>query len=204
MEDLSIDPSDLQGRQGYFLLTSLVVPRPIAWVSTLDQAGVRNVAPHSFFNVVATNPLVVQFVSSSVKDTLRNVEATGEFVVNIVGEDVIEPMNLTAADFPPEQDEFDWAELTPQPSVTVKPPRVKEASAALECTVRDVIKVEQAHMVLGDVRHLHVSGDILTEKGRVAEEKLRPVGRLSGAKYSVVTETLSIPRPTYADLADDS
>lgn len=201
MDDLSIDPSDLQGRQGYFLLTSLVVPRPIAWVSTVDHAGVRNVAPHSFFNVIATNRPVVQFVSSGIKDTLRNVRDTEEFVVNVVGEDLLEPMNLTAADFPPDQDEFDWAELTAEPSVTVKPPRVRESKAALECTLREVQEIENVYMVLGDVTHIHISGDILGDNGRVMAEKWHPVGRLDGTRYAVADDVISLPRPTFADLA---
>ena len=199
MDDLSIDPSQLPGRDGYFLLTGLVVPRPIAWVSTIAASGTRNIAPHSFFNVVSARPPIVQFVSSGVKDTLRNVRANSEFVVNIVGEDLLEQMNLTAADFPPDHDEFDWADLAAVPSDTVRPVRVADAKAALECSVRQILQIGDAHMVFGDIRRIHVSGEIMHE-GRVDPERLRPVGRLAGSHYSIVSEIVSIPRPTYADL----
>ena len=106
-----IVPSELEGREPYFLITSLVVPRPIAWVSTLSKEGVPNVAPHSYFNVISSNPWIVHFTSTGEKDTLRNARSTGEFVVNLFGRDLVEKMNFTSADFPPEEDEFEWAGL---------------------------------------------------------------------------------------------
>ena len=190
----TFDPAALEGREGYFLLTGLVVPRPIAWISTLAPDGTRNLAPHSFCNVISARPPIVHFTSTGVKDTLRNVRATGEFVLNVVDRDLLEPMNLTAADFPPEVDEFTWAAVEAAPSDVVAPPRVAAAPAALECTVRATLAMGEGTMVFGDVRRIHVRDDLWRD-GRV--EGLRAVGRLSGSGYAVVDEVLKLPRPTW-------
>jgi flavin reductase (DIM6/NTAB) family NADH-FMN oxidoreductase RutF len=201
MADLSIDPSRLHGREGYFLLTSLVVPRPIAWVSTLAADGTRNLAPHSYFNAVSSDPLIVHFTQTGEKDSLRNVRATGEFVVNIVSADLLEPMNLTAADFPPEEDEFAWAGLEAAPSAVVAPPRVAAARGALECRLLDIVSMGNGNMVFGEVVHLHVAASVWRD-GRVDPTLLRPVGRLAGSAYAIVTDITKIPRPTYDGLRD--
>src|SRR5688572_27495238 len=104
-----LDLATHTSRENYFLLTSLVVPRPIAWVSSLGADGVRNLAPHSYFNIVSSDPPIVHFTQTGRKDTLNNVEATGEFVISLVSMELAEQMNLTAADFPPGEDEFTWA-----------------------------------------------------------------------------------------------
>lgn len=193
------DPHDLAPRDTYFLLTSLVVPRPIAWVSTLSAEGVRNLAPHSYFNAISSSPPIVHFTSTGVKDSLRNVRATGEFVVNVVSRDLLEVMNLTAADFPPGEDEFAWAGLDAAPSQTVAAPRVASARAALECRVREVLSMGNGTMVFGDVLHFHVDDDVWRD-GRVAPELLQPVGRLSGAGYAPVDTVLRLPRPRWDDV----
>lgn len=195
----TIDPSRLPERQVYFLMTSLVVPRPIAWVSTLAPDGTRNIAPHSFFNVVSTNPPIVHFTSSSVKDTLRNVRASGEFVVNIVSEDLLEAMNFTATDFPPDEDEFRWADLAAEPSARVAPPRVAAARAALECRLHRELTVGSGIMVFGEVVHAHVADEVWRDD-RVDPEILRPVGRLAGSLYSTTGQVLRLPRPNWAQV----
>jgi flavin reductase (DIM6/NTAB) family NADH-FMN oxidoreductase RutF len=205
MEHVQLDPAALPGRQGRFLLTALVVPRPIAWVSTLSPEGVRNLAPHSYFNIVSSEPPIVHFTSSLTangeKDSLRNARATGEFVVNLVSRDLVEQMNTTAADFPPEEDEFSWAGLDATPSVKVAPPRVAAARAALECRVHDMIVVGNGHMVFGEVVHVHVAAEVWRD-GRVDPVRLAAVARLGGSAYTQVTETFSIPRPTWQELRD--
>jgi flavin reductase (DIM6/NTAB) family NADH-FMN oxidoreductase RutF len=202
MADLEIDPATLQGREGYFLLTGLVVPRPIAWVSSLSADGMRNLAPHSYFNACSTDPLIVHFTSTGVKDTLRNVRSTGEFVVNIVSMELLEPMNLTAADFPPGEDEFTWAHLKAAPSTVVAPPRVAAAPAALECRVREIKPVGNGNMVFGDVVHLHVAERVWRD-GRVDPHALAPVGRLAGSAYLTPGEVVKIPRPTWDDVRNE-
>lgn len=202
---VEIDPfSELEGRRGYFLMTSLVVPRPIAWVSTLSTDGVRNVAPHSYFNAISSKPLILHFTSTGVKDTLTNVRATGEFVVNIVSAELVEKMNLTAANFPPAEDEFDWAGLEAAPSSVVAPPRLAAAKAAFECRLRSVVSMGDGNMVFGDVIRIHVDESVMRD-GRVDPILLRPVGRLGGSGYvDVASGVFELRRPTWDDVKGES
>ena len=196
-----IDPTALEGREPYFLITALVVPRPIAWVSTVSEDGVFNVAPHSYFNVISSNPWILHFTSTGEKDTLRNVRATGDFVVNVVGRDIVEKMNFTSADFPPSESEFEWASLTPQPSTHVRAPRVAEARAAFECRLEDIVSKGNGHMVFGDVVVAHVDEDLFRD-GRIDPELLKPVGRLSGSLYSDASRGLfRLDRPTWSGIS---
>lgn len=193
-------PEDLSGRAPYFTLTSLVVPRPIAWVSTLAEDGRRNLAPHSYFNAMSSDPLIVHFTSTGVKDTLRNVRATGEFVVNIVSEDFAQQMNVTAADFPPEEDEFEWARLESEPSDTVAPPRVKGIGAAIECKVEEIVSLGNGNMVFGVVSCIHVNENVF--KGdRIDPLKLRTIARMGGSGYTRSADGFfEMVRPTYEGL----
>lgn len=202
MGHLQIDPSELEGRAPYFLVTSLVVPRPIAWVSTLSGEGRRNVAPHSYFNVMSSDPLIVHFTSTGVKDTLRNVQETEEFVINIADMDLVAEMNLTAARFPPEEDEFVWGGLEASPSVKVAPPRVARARAAMECKLNRIVSLGNGHMVFGDVVLVHVDEGIMRD-GRVAPDLLRPVARLGGAWYTdAATGLFELKRPDWEALKE--
>lgn len=192
-----IDPARLEGREPYFLITSLVVPRPIAWVSSISADGVLNVAPHSYFNVISSNPWIVHFTSTGEKDTLRNVRATGEFVVNVVTRELVEEMNFTSADFPPGESEFEWADLEPAPSARVAVPRVARARVAFECRVNEIVSKGNGHMVFGDVLLAHVDETLFVE-GRVDPHLLRPVGRLGGALYTDASgDVFKLPRPTW-------
>ena len=191
-----IDPARLEGREPYFLITSLVVPRPIAWVSSVSADGVLNVAPHSYFNAISSNPWIVHFTSTGEKDTLRNARATGEFVVNIVTRELVEEMNFTSADFPPGESEFEWAGLEPAASTRVRPPRVARARVAFECRVNEVVSKGNGHMVFGDVLVAHVDEALFVD-GRVDPQLLRPVGRLGGALYTDASgDVFKLPRPT--------
>ncbi len=193
-------PDDLTDQENYFLLTSLVVPRPIAWVGTRSAQGVDNIAPHSYFNIVSSRPPIVHFTSSGVKDSLTNVRATGEFTVSVVGRTLLEAMNTTAADFPSDVSEFDHIDVTRVTGETVQAPYVAEAPAVLECRVRTIVSMGNGNMVFGDVTRIVVSDDVWTDDGRVDIGTLDPVGRLSGSQYTMSEEILRLPRPTWADL----
>jgi len=197
------DPAAMAPADAYHLLNAVVVPRPIGWVSTLSERGVANLAPHSYFNVLAADPPTVFFSSSGVKDSLRNARHTGDFVVNVVGEALAEAMNLTSADFPPDESEFAAAGLTPVPSDLVKAPRLLEAPASLECRVTQIIEIGRGpnHVVIGEVVRFHVAEAALVN-GRVDVSRFRPLGRLSGSGYVYSREFLSMPRPTYAGLVE--
>lgn len=193
---LELRPGDWPPRQVYFVMTGLVIPRPIAWVSTLGPDGVLNLAPHSYFNVVAHDPPHVVFSSSGVKDTLTNLRRLGEFVVNIVSSDLVEAMNFTATDFPPSESEFEWAGLTPTPAVAVAPPRVAEARAHLECRVGQIVPAGNGNLVVAEVVHIHVDPAVW-RAGRVDPELLDPVCRLAGTSYARLGERFKLPRPSW-------
>jgi flavin reductase (DIM6/NTAB) family NADH-FMN oxidoreductase RutF len=196
----SFDPATLEGREPYFLITALVVPRPIAWVSTVSSEGVTNVAPHSYFNVMSSNPWILHFTSTGEKDTLSNVRATGDFVINVVGREIVEKMNYTSGDLPPEESEFEWARLTPEPSTHVNAPRVGEARVAFECKLDDIVSKGNGHMVFGKVVYVHIEEELFVD-GRVDPRVLKPVGRLSGSQYTDASEGLfEIKRPTWEEI----
>jgi len=199
--DLELTPADWAARQVYFVMTGLVIPRPIAWVSTLSEDGTRNVAPHSYFNVVSNDPPHVVFSSTGVKDTLRNVRASGEFVVNLVTQHVLEPMNATAADLPPGEDEFTWFGIEEAPSAVVAPPRVAAAKAHLECRLVQELSLGNGNLVVGEVVHIHVAADVWAD-GRVDPELLDPVCRLAGTRYATLGEVFKLPRPTWEQVRD--
>ncbi len=195
----TFDPGDLTASETYFLLTSLVVPRPIAWVGTRSASGVHNIAPHSYFNIVSSDPPIVHFTSSSVKDSLTNVRATSEFTVSIVDRALLEPMNTSAADFPADISEFDHIPVTPVMGTTVDAPYVAEAPASLECRVRTILSMGNGHMVFGDVTRIVVA-DRVWDGERIDISVMDPVGRLSGSQYTMSEEILKLPRPTWAEL----
>lgn len=202
MTHVRFDPSDLEGKAGYFLLTSLVIPRPIAWVSTVSEDGILNLAPHSFFNVISGNPPILHFTSTGVKDTLTNIRASGEFVVSLVNEALAEQMNDTAADFPPDESEFTWAGLETAPSAVVAPPRVALSPAAFECKVNEIVSKGNGNMVFGDIVTMHIDEAVM-EDGRVMPDLLKPLARLGGSYYSTIAgHTFKMPRPTWEEMQE--
>jgi flavin reductase (DIM6/NTAB) family NADH-FMN oxidoreductase RutF len=196
-----IDPAALEPRDAYRLLISVVVPRPIAWVSSVGADGTRNLAPFSFFNVVGNAPLTIMVSISQragrPKDTLRNVQETGEFVVNIVDEALVERMNQTSGEYAYEVDEFARGGLTPAPAAVVKPPRVAEAAVALEARLSQVVPVAATSytMILGHVVRLHLRDGLLRSNGLVDAERLRPVARLGGDEYATLGRVFALARP---------
>jgi flavin reductase (DIM6/NTAB) family NADH-FMN oxidoreductase RutF len=191
---LEFDPAALAERERYFLLTSVVVPRPIAWVSTLDADGTRNLAPYSYFNACSATPPIVHFTSTTSRDSIANVRATGEFVINIVSEDLAEAMRISSAALHSGADEFAVAGLETAPSRTVAPPRVARAKVALECRLRDILEMGEGTIAFGDVLHVHVERSVWRD-GRVDPTLLRPVGRLSGRDYTTVSDVYALELP---------
>ncbi|MBN1826199.1 MAG: flavin reductase family protein [Candidatus Eisenbacteria bacterium] len=183
-------------------MTGCIVPRPIGFLSTVDAGGARNLAPFSFFSgVSATPPTVAVSIASrpgGPKDTLRNIEETGAFVVNTVDEAIAEAMNLASGDFPPEVDEFEAAGLTPVPSERVQPPGVAEAPIRMECRLDRVIRAGDPRIpvgiVLGVILLFHVRDD-LWRRGAVDQERLRAIGRMGGAGYCRTRDLFFMDRP---------
>lgn len=192
---MEIKTDSLEWKDAYKLLQGSVLPRPIAFVSSQDENGTTNLAPFSFFTVISANPMMVCFspmrrgTDGAKKDTLNNIEATKQFVINIVSKDFIQQMNDCATEFPSDVDEFDASGLTKTESAVVKPPRVRESRVHLECELDQVLHFGQdeagaGSLVIGKVVHVHVDDD-LYENGRINSEKLNPVGRLAGATYTL-------------------
>ncbi|GAB4534280.1 MAG: hypothetical protein Fur0018_24110 [Anaerolineales bacterium] len=196
----------LSWQQRYKLLSGAVVPRPIGWISTLDEAGRPNLAPFSFFTVVCAEPPTVLFCpmirsrDAARKDTLNNVRTTAEFVVNIVTESLLERMNQTSAEVPPGESEFALAGLTPAPSRVVRPPRVAESPIHLECRVRQVLEISDqpggGSIVIGTVRHLHVDDALLAAEDKIDPQALHAIGRLGGPWYCRTCEQIHLKRPS--------
>ncbi len=200
---MKIDPQSFEGF--YRVLTGVVVPRPIAFVSTAAADGAVNLAPYSFFNAVAYDPPTVIFSSSrnagnKSKDTLRNVEETGEFVVNVVVDDIATAMNKTAAEFPENVDEFEIAGLTTLPSDIVKAPRVAESPVNMECRLEQVVSIgsptEGHGLVIGTILLMHIRDDII-DGHRINHANLKPTGRLAGNMYCHTADTFELARPVY-------
>jgi flavin reductase (DIM6/NTAB) family NADH-FMN oxidoreductase RutF len=194
--------SDDLGGLLYPTLNTLVAPRPIAWVSTMDGQGRRNLAPHSYFTVSSMDPPVVQFTSIGRKDSLRNVEATGEFVVNVVPWRLREAVNLTSIDAPPEVDEFVLAGVTPEPSRTVRPPRVAQSPAALECRLIEVRSFGEAarsgHVVFGEVLHLAVDAGMIADDGLPDLRLLDSASRCDRSNWAPLGRLEEVIRPQWS------
>ncbi|GGO54322.1 hypothetical protein GCM10012287_43000 [Streptomyces daqingensis] len=192
------DPGSLPRGDFYRLLTALVVPRPIAWVSSTTPDGTDNLAPHSFFNVACVTPPVVQFSSVGRKDSLRNIEETGEFVVNFAPERLFEQINDTATDFPRGTSEFDAAGVEREPSLRVKPPRVAASPAALECVLHSTVRLGDSTVVFGRVVHAAVSDGVLVD-GHPEAERLRPLTRMGRNEWATLGEVREIARVPYSE-----
>jgi flavin reductase (DIM6/NTAB) family NADH-FMN oxidoreductase RutF len=201
---LIVDPKEAGWLNTYKLLIGAIVPRPIAFVSTLSREGIRNLAPFSFFTGVSANPPVICFCpmrrrgTLPHKDTLHNISTTREFVVNIVSEEFAQQMNITSAEFPPDVDEFEAAGLTPIPSDLVKPPRVKESHVHMECRLYLLVEVGgedgSGNLVLGEVLRFHID-DRYFHDFKIDPDQLRAIGRMGGATYTRTTDRFDLPRP---------
>jgi flavin reductase (DIM6/NTAB) family NADH-FMN oxidoreductase RutF len=201
----SFDPGDSPSKDIYKLMVGAIVPRPIAFVSTVDEHGIYNLAPFSYFSAVCSTPATVLFCAAvrtaadGKKDTLRNVLATREFVINIVSEEIAAQMNQTAAEVGPEVDEFELSGLTPLPGSLVRAPRVAESPVQMECALREVVTISDqpggASIVIGEVLRFHVRAD-LVDDFRIDADKLKAVGRMGGPTYCRTQDRFDLERPT--------
>ncbi len=209
--DILIDPKEHHHNDVYKLMIGAIVPRPIAFVSSVDTGGTLNLAPFSYFTLCSSNPPYVVFSPAHrgpgkpPKDTLHNVRETGDFVVNTVSEDFLTQMNSTAADFPHDIDEFVVSGLTPIPSERVKSPRVGEAHVQMECVLHDVITLSDkpggGSLVIGEIVLMHVDKAVLADPAKdlfkIDPEKLRAIGRMGGPTYARTTDLIDLQRPKW-------
>jgi len=193
--------ADLPPLERYKLLIGLVIPRPIAWISTHSENGVANCAPFSFFNVFSEDPpLCVIGINprasdGAMKHSLKNVRRTGEFVVNLVDEANANAMAISSEEIPEEESEFEKAGLTQAPAVMVRHPRIAEAAACLECRVFRLIEVSATReLVLGEILLVHAREGIIDPKTkRISEQHYRPIGRLFASRYCTTRQRFSLP-----------
>ena len=196
------DPTELDRNAFYRVLNSVVVPRPIAWVCSRSADGVLNLAPHSFYTVACVEPPVVQFTSVGRKDSLRNVEATGEFTVSLTPESLFEQINATGTDFPPDTNESEVCGVRMEPSDRVGVPRVAGSPVALECTLHSTVRLGDSTVVFGRVE-LITAWQSAVRDGRPRIEELRPLARLGGNEWSTIGEVKEIRRIPYKKWAED-
>jgi flavin reductase (DIM6/NTAB) family NADH-FMN oxidoreductase RutF len=205
----SFDPANESVLNIYKLMIGAIVPRPIAFVSSIDANGIRNLAPFSYFTAVSADPPVVLFCPSvrnedpergllAHKDTLRNIVTNREFVINAVTESLAERMNRTSAQVPPEIDEFELAGLTPIPSELIKPPRVAESPVQMECRLHQIVEVSDrpagGSVVMGEVLRFHVREDLF-DNFRIDPDKLAAIGRMGGPTYVRTRDRFDLERP---------
>ncbi len=200
---MEFNPDTLEASAIYKLLTGSVIPRPIGWISTIDENGINNLAPFSYFNMIGDDPPHVMFSTrrdnNSNKDTLNNVLTTKQFVVNMVTEDLVEQMNATAQVVPAEVDEFELVGLTPIASAKIKPNRVKESPITFECEMVHHYFLENhkqggACIIIGRIVMMHIDESVLLDNYKINMEIYKPVSRLAGSNYSKIGEVFSVKR----------
>jgi flavin reductase (DIM6/NTAB) family NADH-FMN oxidoreductase RutF len=196
------DPEEMEPSAFYRVLNSVVVPRPIAWVCSRSADGVLNLAPHSFYTVACVDPPVVQFTSVGRKDSLRNVEATGEFTVSLTPEPLFEQVNATGTDFPPGTSEAEACGVRLEPSDVVSVPRVAESPVAVECTLHSTVRLGDSTVVFGRVRAITV-WERAVRDGRPRIEELRPLARLGGNEWTTLGEVREIRRIPFKTWTED-
>ncbi|UOK41728.1 MULTISPECIES: flavin reductase family protein [Flavobacterium] len=200
---MHFDPEIIDQKATYKLLTGAVIPRPIGWISSISEDGILNLAPFSFFNAVGEDPPHVIFSTvrpnNSNKDTLDNILATKQFVVNMVVEEIVGQMNITSQSVASHVNEFELAGLTPAPSLKVKAPRVKESPINMECELVHHYTLEDnkhggATIIVGRVVMFHIDESVLLDDFKINMETYKPVARLAGSNYSKLGEIFSIKR----------
>lgn len=202
---MEISPSTMDWQSIFKLMIGSVVPRPIGWVSTLDRDGAPNLAPFSFFTIVCPNPPHILFCPNTrrtdgqSKDTLNNIRANGEFVVNIINKRLAQAMNISATEFPAGVNEFEQAGLTEAASVNVQPPRVAESPIQFECQLAHLVSIGEGigsgSVVIGGVVQLHVDEAVMLNEDEIDLARLDPIGRLAGASYCRITDMFQMQRP---------
>lgn len=202
---MQIDTTTLSARDAYKLLTGSIMPRPIAWVSTISEDGTNNLAPFSFFTAVASDPPTIVFcpgtraTDGGQKDTLHNVRATGEFVVNFVTEELAQVMNQTSVELPADVDEFAYVGVTPAPSVQIRPHRVAESPIQFECVLNQIVTIHEGvgggHLVIGEVKVMHIVDELFQDGYYIDQRAYFPIGRLVASGYCTTRDRFELERP---------
>lgn len=198
------DVKELDRGHCYQFLNGIVSPRPIAWVSSINEEGLVNLAPHSWFTVVSVNPPMIGFTSGTAKDTYRNIKASKEFVVNVVTEELTERMNLTAVNFPPEISEMDEIGFKSEAATHISVPMIKESPMKLECKLVDIQQYgdSPSYFTVGEVLAFHIDEKVMNGK-YIDPHLVKAVGRMGGHYYSRTTDTFERPRISYEEYINE-
>ena len=200
---MQIDPTQIPTREMYQWMVGLITPRPIAWVSTTDGVGNDNLAPYSFFNGVGAKPPLLMFCPAnkrdgSPKDTLANIRASGQFAVNIVTEEVLQAMNISATEYGPDEDEFEMSGVGKIECEKISVPRVKESLVTFECELCQSLQLGfgpgGANLVIGKIVLVHADPNLVDSSGKLIEENLHSIGRMGGSSYTRTTDRINLPR----------
>ena len=200
---MQYDPQELEQKSIYKLLSGIVIPRPIGWISSISEDGIYNLAPFSFFNAVGDDPPHVMFSAgrsaNANQDTVKNVLTTKQFVVNMVTEELVEQMNMTAQAIPPHESEFEFANLTAIASLKVKPPRVKESPITMECELVHHYTLENnkfggSTILVGKIVLFHIDELMMLDDYKINQDNYQPISRLAGSNYSKIGEIFSVKR----------
>lgn len=202
-----IQPDELSVRQMYAYLVGMITPRPIAWVSTISPTGITNLAPFSFFNGVSAKPAALCFSAvnnrdGSPKDTIRNIESVGEFVVNVVPAALAEVMNQTSFEYSADESEIDAVGIGVLPSQLVRPPRVQASPIQIECRLIQIVKVGEGpaagNLVVGKILLAHVDDAVLNSAGEIDPSLMDTIGRMGASDYCWTRQRFAMPRPSSA------
>lgn len=195
---LSFDPNEQTERENYKLLIGSVIPRPIAFVTSVASDGTVNAAPFSYFNAISSKPpmltVSVQRKSGDSKDTARNIREKKEFVVHIVDEENVVEVNKTAASLPPDESEIDLTDFTLIDSEAVSIPAVKQSKVRFECVLEQIVELGETDLIIGKIIRFHID-EAIYQDGRIDPETLKPVSRLAGTNYAKLGEIFSLKRP---------
>ncbi len=198
---MQFDPQKLDSSSLYKLLTGSIIPRPIGWISTIDEEGINNLAPFSYFNVVGEKHIMFSTTKNKGKnkDTLNNILQNNEFVLNMVTEDLVEAMNSTSSEIPSGEDEFLLANLTPIDSQLIKPKRVGESKICFECKMIHKYTIPHPEnngttMIIGEIVMMHFDDSVLLDNYKINMENYKPVSRLAGSNYSKLGDVFTIKR----------
>lgn len=201
---MKINPAEISIKEMYGHLVSMITPRPIAWVTTVNQDGIANLAPYSFFNGVSANPPAVCFSpvntrDGNLKDTVVNIRHNRQFVVNVVPASLAQQMNQTSFEYDHGEDELAATGLTSLPSEIVRPPRVAESPIQMECELIQVVELGEGplapHLTIGKILMVHVADQVLVD-GKIQSDRLDLIGRMGGAEYCYTRQKFEMPRPT--------
>lgn len=196
---ISLNPEQLNEQELNRIMIGSILPRPIAFVSSVSSEGLLNLAPFSYFNLISSQPPLLSISilhgEDHIKDTVNNIKKNNEFVVHIVSEEMLEDVNQTSIELPPNRSELLYTRFSIMNSNTIKVPQIKEAKVRMECVLEKIVALPGSDLIIGRVVNFNIDRSVIDEKGRIILNELKPISRLSGNQYAKVGEIIKLNRP---------